>query len=221
MNIKLAWDFDFECYKSLFPEITMFNWETDKENKIDLMVFPGGEDVSLEYYCSRETVEQYKNLCYSNRERDDYEINILDAVYDGRLKVNKILGVCRGLQLLNVMFDGKLYPDLYSNELGHDRVHTIKHKAPNNLEFLETVNSLHHQGIRNVGNYDRRGNRNYPIIIATDKSGHIPEIVTWGKERILGVQFHPEYFWDNNPDKSKFREFCYSWIDSKTTIYKM
>jgi putative glutamine amidotransferase len=220
LNIKLAWDFDLECYKSLFPEITLFDWEKHRHDKIDLMVFPGGEDVSLEFYCSRSMIEEYKNMCHTNKERDDYEMSVLDACFDGRLNVNKILGVCRGMQFINVMFDGKLYPDLYSHGIGHDRIHDIFHKVHSNLGFLQTVNSLHHQGLSNVGNYDRRGNRSYPTIIATDKSGHVPEIVTWQNDRTLGIQFHPEYFWDDNPDKKAFREFCYDWVDGKTKILK-
>lgn len=220
MNIKLAWDFDFNCYQSLFPEITLFNWETDRDTKIDLLVFPGGEDVSLKYYCNRATIEAFSNICYSNEERDVYERDILDACYDGRLRVSKILGVCRGMQLLNIMFEGKLYVDLASNGIAHSRSHDIVHKVGNNLKFMETVNSLHHQGISEIGRFNRAGDRNNPTIVATDKGGYVPEIVTWENDKILGVQFHPEYYWENNPDKSMFREFCYSWVNGKTTILK-
>jgi gamma-glutamyl-gamma-aminobutyrate hydrolase PuuD len=218
MNIKLVWPFDTECYQTLFPELTLFDWNEDNSEKIDLLVFPGGEDVSLEYYCSRDTIAQFGNLCYTNKKRDDYEINVLEACYDGRLNVNKILGVCRGLQFLNVMFDGKLFIDLPSMGLGHDNIHSITHKIPSKLGFLEKVNSLHHQGLRTIGSYDRKGNRNHPVIIATDKTGNVPEIAMWGSGRVLGVQFHPEYFWNDNPDKIKFRDVVYSWIKGESIV---
>lgn len=218
MISRLTWNFDLDCYKSLIPDIELFNWEKDSDKKIDLLVFPGGEDVSLEFYCSQDTIRNYSNMCYTNRERDDYEMNILDHVFSGRLKVNKLFGVCRGMQFLNVMFDGKLFPDLHSANLGHSRVHNIYHKMKSNLEFLETVNSLHHQGLREIGRYDRRGNRIDNNVIATDKTGNVPEIVSWSGNRILGVQFHPEYFWDSNPDKAKFTEFLNEWVAGNTTI---
>jgi putative glutamine amidotransferase len=218
VNIKLAYDFWFDAYQSLFPEIELFDWNKHAGDKIDLMVFPGGEDVSLEYYSSRDEIENYKNLCYSDKERDLWEFNILDGCYDKRLNVNKILGVCRGLQLLNVAFDGNLYQDLGSLGVSHDRVHVIQHKVISNLAFMETVNSMHHQGIRSLGKFTRVGNKNYPTIIATN--GNIPEIVTWENDRVLGVQFHPEIFMDGNTEKEMFRDFCYDWMSDKITILK-
>lgn len=218
MNIKLAWPFDTEAYQSLFPELVLFDWKEHSREKIDLMVFPGGEDVSLEYYNGRETIQKYQHLCHTNRERDDYEIDILDACYDGRLSVKKILGVCRGMQLLNVMFDGKLFVDLPSVNIFHNSIHDIVHKYPSRLSFLERVNSLHHQGLRTIGGYDRRGNRISNVVLATDENGLVPEIITWANERVLGVQFHPEYFWGSNPDKNKFRDVVYSWVNGESII---
>jgi len=220
LNIKLAWNFDIYAYQSLFPEITLFNWDKDRNEQIDLMVFPGGEDVSLEYYTSGDSIRRFSNLCYTNRERDDYEVNILDACYDGRLNVNKILGVCRGMQLINVMFSGRLFEDLYSYEMAHDKIHDIKHKIPNVFSSVRKVNSMHHQGIRTLGSYNRRGNNVYPKILASDGKGRIPEIVMWEGGRVLGVQFHPEYFWNDNPDKTLFREEFYKWVRGESNILK-
>jgi putative glutamine amidotransferase len=219
MNIKLAWDFWFDAYQSLFPEIELFDWDKHRKETIDLMVFPGGEDVSLEFYADRSTINKYAGLCYTNRERDDYEYNILDACYDGRLKVSKIFGVCRGLQFINVAFDGKLLPDLSSLGIEHNRIHTIKHTEKNNLDFLKTVNSMHHQGLHKIGQYNRRSDRSYPVILATDERGIIPEIVSWEHGRVLGVQFHPEVFSDNNEDKIKFIEFLNEWISGNKLPY--
>lgn len=221
MNIKLAWNFWFDLYQDLFPEIELFDWKkSDRTEQIDLLVFPGGDDVSLEYYSGRDDMEKFRGMCYTNRERDDYEFNLLDACFDKRLSVKKILGVCRGVQLLNVAFDGNLYQDLDTYGIGHSNIHEILHKANSNLSFIKEVNSLHHQGIKGIGKYNRMGDRSYPTIIATDRTGLVPEIVTWCNDRILGVQFHPEYYWSTYADKIKFKEFCYSWINGTTTILK-
>lgn len=219
MNIKLAYNFDLYAYKSLFPEITLFDLNNYDGRPIDLMVFPGGEDVSLEFYCNNESmISEFSNVCYTNRQRDDIEISILNAIYNKGITVNKILGVCRGMQLINVMADGKLFQDLEYYGFSHPRIHEITHLTKSNLGFLKTVNSLHHQGVSEVGKYNPNGNRSYPIIIATDKSTRVPEIMTWENDRILGVQFHPEYFGEDNPDKKKFIDFCYSWLRGETSI---
>lgn len=219
MIIRLAYSFDLGAYKSLFPDIELFDWKKDRNEEIDLMVFPGGEDVSMEYYASSMEAQAYRYLTHSDRERDDYEMDILDACYDKRLKVNKILGVCRGMQLINVRCDGKLYYDT-AMQIGyhHENVHQIVHKTASALGFIKDVNSLHHQGLRTMGQYNPIGNRSNPVIIASDKQGYIPEIAVWDNDRILGVQFHPEYFWNENPDKQKFRDVVYAWIEGRTKI---
>lgn len=220
MNIKLAYNFDLWAYKSLFPEIELFNWNNDLATNIDLLVFPGGEDVNPEYYLSGVEYRTYVEMCYFNIDRDRVEADILDGAYDGRIKVNKILGICRGMQFLNVMFDGSLYPDLYTIGHAHTRLHNIKHQIPNNLDFLTIVNSLHHQAVNRYGTYNRRGNKVRPQLISTDEKGIVPEIMTWDNDKVLGVQFHPEYFDDSFEEKKLFREFCYDWVNGKKTILK-
>lgn len=220
MNIRLTWNFDLESYKTLFPEIELFT-EKDYGTTIDLLVFPGGEDVSLDYYLGTEDVRAFSNLCHTNRDRDSYEMDILDSCYDSRkLNIKKILGICRGMQFLNVAFYGSLFPDLKSFGYETRNVHSLKTVVPNNLEFLSVVNSMHHQAIRKVGTFNRRGNRNGGTIVSTDADFPTTEIIQWENGRILGVQFHPEYFDDGFEGKELFKEFCYKWIEGKATILK-
>ena len=65
------------------------------------------------------------------------------------------------------------------------------------VEDSSTSANVHLIGFgKEIGKFTRAGNRNNPVIIATDKSGYVPEIVTWENGRVLGVQFHPEIFMD-------------------------
>ena len=219
MNIRLSYDFNLHEFKTLLPEIQLYD-ENDKED-IDLLIFPGGEDVSLSYYLDEDNQKRFQNLCGTNEERDGIEKNILYEALSGNKTVNKILGVCRGVQFLNVMFGGTLFPHLDYFGIQHPGYHTITHHNKNNLDFFLTVNSLHHQGIRNTGgNYGKLGIRTYPVQIAMDNNGDVTEIISWMNDKILGIQFHPEYYASHNKDKNKFREFLYSWMAGNTTILK-
>ena len=223
MNIRLAYNFDLDLFQTLFPGTKLFDWKRDENLDIDLLIFSGGEDVSLEYYLDEDNIQRYSHLCHTNPDRDDKEIEILRGAINGDLKVNKILGVCRGLQLFNVMFGGSLYFDLQTYELAHSQFHTIYHKLNSNVDFFKTVNSMHHQGVRNMGDNLHRLElemRSYPKIVATDNSGQVLEIGTWLNDKLLGVQFHPEYYNESNKDKDKFREFISAWISGETTILK-
>lgn len=219
MNIRLTTNFDLELFQKLLPETKLFDWYDD--NKIDLLIFPGGEDVGLEYYLDGDTIEKYGNLCHTNPDRDNAELKILQAALSGKIKVNKILGVCRGLQFLNVMFGGNLYFDLPTYGINHGRMHKLNQKTGTNLEFMTYVNSLHHQGVNKMGNnlYRLNIDRNaYPRWIATDETGEVYEIVTWLDDKVLGIQFHPEYYGEGNPDKDQFRKFLYSWSKNEIKI---
>jgi len=114
------------------------------------------------------------------------------------------------------MFGGSLYPDLHSYRFGHSNYHNIVHENNGDLNFFLQVNSLHHQGLRKLGNYyGVLGAYTYPKIIAVEPNTDIVEIISWLEDRILGIQFHPEYYADTNNDKIKFREYLYMWAAEK------
>ncbi len=218
--IRLAYNFNLKEFQTLFPEIQLFNFETDKNLDIDLMVFPGGEDVTLSYYLNDEDSKRFEQLCTTNINRDNIESKILKQSLDGTLKVKKILGVCRGCQFLDVKFGGTLYPDLNTYGLKHDSVHRLEHYTPSSLRFLDSVNSLHHQGLRYTGEYyDDLNIHTFPKVIAMDETGSVIELISWMSEKILGVQFHPEYYMEQHPHKDMFRQFIYSWVANEKTLF--
>ncbi|HVE78143.1 MAG TPA: gamma-glutamyl-gamma-aminobutyrate hydrolase family protein [Gemmatimonadaceae bacterium] len=133
--------------------------------ELDGVFLPGGADIDPTSY-GRDT----HPLCdKTDRERDRVELALANwALSDGK----PVLGVCRGLQLLNVAAGGSLYEDLGQQmpgaikhdyfpfgENSHPRdylAHEVRIAPSSRLARLlgtETarVNSMHHQGIRELG----------------------------------------------------------------------
>jgi putative glutamine amidotransferase len=164
------------------------------------LLLTGGEDVDPALYgevnrCSRV-----------NPERDKAELELLQVALRCDLPV---LGVCRGMQLLNVALGGSLYQDI--SELGPvpRGGKSVCHRGPQHTDtthpvdvephtFLARcadeqkllVNSHHHQGIREL-----------PAelsVSARSPDGLIEAIEHIGKTFVLGIQWHPERW----PDKS-------------------
>jgi putative glutamine amidotransferase len=128
-----------------------------------------------------------------------------------------ILGICRGMQLINVYFKGTLYQDLkYNKEIklkhlqGMARpsipVHKVIFTENSDLKelFSETlyVNSFHHQGVKKVG-------ENLKIVAkSTDNLVEGIEYVE-DDQFILGVQWHPEMMYSNGDNKDMEKLFHY------------
>jgi putative glutamine amidotransferase len=160
---------------------------------VDGLVLTGGEDVDPTWY----NTDRSPLLDPPSRERDLFELAVFAAARQRELP---ILGICRGIQLINVALGGTLHQDLPSERPGPvdhnragtrtDRSHAIR-LAPESLaaEALGAtsiqVNSFHHQGIRDLA----------PRLIATGWSEDgLIEVVEGaeGEPWILAVQWHPE-----------------------------
>ncbi|WP_297467609.1 gamma-glutamyl-gamma-aminobutyrate hydrolase family protein [Thermococcus sp.] len=139
--------------------------------------------------------------------RDEFEIELVKLAVDANIPV---LGVGRGMHVINVALGGTLYQDLYDipKAIKHDwsfgntrpeqRLHTVRIKADSRLysilketlnvegtnEAWTWVNSFHHQAVKRVGEGLRQ------VAFAVD--GLIEAIE--GKEGfIIGVQWQPEH----------------------------
>ena len=130
------------------------------------------------------------------------ELQLLELAFQQDLPV---LGICRGIQLLNVCFGGTLYQDLpeqVSNSISHHQippydqpVHTVSVLPETPLAALleqETlaVNSYHHQGILKLAEALQ------PMAVAPD--GLIESVWLPEKAFVWGVQWHPEYDYQKN-----------------------
>ena len=160
--------------------------------KVDGIILSGGYDINPLYY-GEEPIRGICNLC---PERDHYEMQLAKIAY--RMK-KPILGICRGLQILNVALGGTLYQDIKKDEpesFEHgvkanpeEAVHSVNVMPDTFLykivmqETLQ-VNSFHHQAIKDLA----------PglTVNAKAKDGVIEGIEGTGEQFILGLQWHPE-----------------------------
>lgn len=160
-------------------------------NNIDALILSGGYDVSS-YRYNEEPVKMNETF----PERDSFDFALLKHSLKRKIP---ILGICRGMQIINVYFGGTLYQDLswYKDAIQHDQEVNpgfVWHKVKlfeNSLiyDILKKeevmVNSFHHQGINELG----KGLR-----ITSRANDNLPETIeqTEGEGFLLGVQWHPE-----------------------------
>ncbi len=122
-----------------------------------------------------------------------------------------ILGICGGMQLLNVMGGGTLYQDIQrekKNPLHHDSgpqpCHPVEIRRQTLLakiiqHKIITVNSSHHQGIKKLA-IDYGVNAESP-------DGLIEGIEHPGTPFIVGIQWHPEYLHEDDSSREIFKAF--------------
>ena len=158
----------------------------------DGFLFTGGQDVAPQLY-GEAMKPTCGELCPA---RDTLEQELLNRALE---QDKPILGICRGLQILNVTLGGTLYQDLpteHPSEIGHsmkppyDRTAHTVHIWPMTplaslLEKTELeVNSCHHQAIRSLA----------PSLVEMARSTDdlIEAVYLPGKTFVWAVQWHPE-----------------------------
>ncbi len=172
----------------------------------DVVVFSGGEDVHPNRYG-----EPAPERGWFNVERDEQEFNILSDIATGKISTQKVLGICRGHQLMNVAFGGSLIYDIATEHgVAHDYIHPLEWltETPFN-EFLPVTNSMHHQGIRRIGNAYRY------TVLAVEPKTKVIEAILWG-DKYLGVQFHPESL--SNALSKQFCQVIEEWVAGKSLV---
>lgn len=164
----------------------------------DGILIPGGVDVDPQYYGEAA----HDRLGRIDPARDVVELELARWAVEDR---KPLLGVCRGMQVLNVALGGSLWQDLADqcpqglrhdyfpthgftrDHLAHDvaivpgtRLHAVLGRD------RVAVNSMHHQGVKRLA----------PSLVA---SAHAPDGLVEAAERpgepfCVGVQWHPEVF---------------------------
>jgi putative glutamine amidotransferase len=150
----------------------------------DALLLTGGGDLDAEYYAYRNPAL----IRGANRARDRHEIELFWAFYNAK---KPIFGICRGMQLINILLGGTLWEDIPS-ERGSSihsggKTHNIEVRAESKLYEIMgsggTVNSYHHQSCCDVA----------PgfSVDAVAEDGVI-EAISDETRGIYGVQWHPE-----------------------------
>ena len=185
------------------PDIEIITLSAENGNTVedcDALVLSGGIDMHPKYYKGNET---YDNQPLRFKEsRDDFELKAFDAAIKNAIPV---LGICRGLQLINVFCEGTLVQDLGKNKnkihqdfveedkkMERDSKHHVKVEAGTILHDIVkvdsgTVNSAHHQAIQELGK---------DLMANSWSEDGIIEGIEWKdknkKSFMLAVQWHPE-----------------------------
>lgn len=177
---------------------------------LDGFLFTGGPDVHP-FLFGEETHAHCREV---SAKRDSLELALLRLVMEAK---KPILGICRGIQLINIGLGGTIYQDIPSQFL---QTFPVAHKQPfpyavpshsvsvvcktKLADLCQSsvikVNSMHHQAIKDlaVG----------CIVSGTGPEGIIEAIEMPDYPFLLGVQWHPEYLWSQDPAAANlFLEF--------------
>jgi len=186
--------------------ITLSPGNTDLGSIInfDGIVLSGGIDMHPKYYHS--SAVDYMNAPKNfNEKRDEFEMAVFESSQQNNIP---LLGVCRGMQLVNCLLGGTLIQDIgtVANAI-HRYEHNDKAHAINIIPgtllneitgvYRTVTNSAHHQAIDTIG----RG-----LAINCTSDDGIIEGVEWAdkenKSYFLGIQWHPERMYKLHLGKS-------------------
>ena len=163
---------------------------------LDGVVLQGGVDVAPESYGEPEMADQWPG----DPVRDAYEIALVEACLD----LDKpLLGICRGHQILNVACGGTLYQDIPS-QVDDPLTHTDRSLYERNYHRIDiepqsrlgeiyagmacaTVNSVHHQAIKELGEGLVVEARAVPDTVL--EAVRLDDPDRWA----MGIQWHPEF----------------------------
>lgn len=147
----------------------------------DGLLLPGGYDIAPFYF--HQNLEEHATLY--QRPVDQIDFLYLNAFVKAK---KPILGICRGIQLINIYFHGTLNQHIpVSAHEVNKHEHPIQYKDHTPFQQLlypeQMVNSFHHQAIERLGEHLAIG--------ATAADGHI-EAIYHEQLPIIAVQWHPE-----------------------------
>jgi putative glutamine amidotransferase len=175
----------------------------------DGIILTGGEDINPLEYNDTSNIKVCGKINFS---RDTLERKLFDFAFKNKLP---LVGVCRGMQMMNVASGGTLYGDI-PTEIGTTVVHRnngeVMHEIAlscENIKYINLifpllkdtflVNSWHHQGLKDISQ-----NLN---VIARSYDG-LPEAVVMNDSVhpfMIAVQFHPERLGKDNAIHKQMR----------------
>ena len=156
--------------------------------QIDKLILTGGQNVDPKRYGEEKTITSDDYF----PERDRWEAALIEEA----IRQDKpVLGICRGLQLYNVVTGGSLYQDIPGHKgqppfaLAHDVVTKPNSQLRRLYGKRQAVNSVHQQSLKKLA----------PHLVVTATSPD--ETVIEGVESqeghaFIGVQWHPEFLID-------------------------
>lgn len=181
--------YDLFIQNDMIPIILPFTLDKEKLKQIMQLgkglIICGGIDINPYYYHKHFSKADY------NPALDAYDFFILNLALELNIP---ILGICRGIQLINVYFHGTLFEDIQQHQ---NTQHEIFFENTDNTLFstfgqVEIVNSYHHQAIDKLGHQ--------LICLARSKDGLI-EAIKVKDQNVYAIQWHPELMLNNEKQK--------------------
>ena len=170
-------------------------------DRLDGVLLSGGPDVDPGLYARAP----HPKLGRVNRRRDEFELALVREAVRRNLP---LLAICRGQQVLNVATGGTLLQDIPSElrgagehdapgprwQVAHD-VQLLPHTRLRSILGRDTVavNSFHHQAIDELG-------EGLSVSGRCPEDGVIEAVELTSRRFVIGVQWHPESFWNRTPD---------------------
>ena len=177
----------------------VLSYETDPAKlseyaeQFDGFLFSGGVDVNPVKYGEEKMFDSVE----IDEARDAFEEGLFKAVYPTG---KPILGICRGIQSVNVWLGGTLHQHMEGHRQdvpAEQRTHSIQitegsffHTLCGKSEVM--VNTFHHQAVKTPA----------PVLTvdAVSSDGYIEVVHEEGHRFLLGVQFHPEFYCGKDGD---------------------
>jgi putative glutamine amidotransferase len=177
--------------------------------RLDGMLFTGGGDMHPAAYAS----QPHPKVTYVDEDRDRVEIALLHFAIERRLP---FLGICRGMQVINVALGGTLFEDITEqrpDSVKHDYspgyprnylAHSVDIENGSRLQQvlrfqLAQVNSLHHQAVHRLAEG--------LTATATASDGVLEALELADYPFGLAVQWHPEWLREHLCMRALFSEF--------------
>jgi putative glutamine amidotransferase len=187
--------------------------------RLDGVLLSGGGDIDPALFGG----EAHPKVYEVDAARDELEITLARGLIQGG---KPVLAICRGAQVINVALGGSLYThiaDQFPGALNHERApdaprtrisHEVEVKAGTHLAAILQVgrvgvNSLHHQGIRDLA----AG----LTVSATAEDGLIEGVELPGHPFAVAVQWHPEWLQDDPIQRALFQAFVESCSNGRTS----
>ena len=179
------------------PVVLAYTTDPDKlaeyASIFDGFLFTGGVDVDPTKYGEEKMFDSVE----IDAVRDEFEEALFKAVYPTG---KPILGICRGIQSINVWMGGTLHQHLDGHRQDvppEERTHPIAiyegsmlHRICGKTEVM--VNTFHHQAVKTPA----------PALTvdAVSPEGYIEAAHEEGHRFLFATQFHPEFYWNREDD---------------------
>lgn len=167
-------------------------------DRIDGLLLSGGDDIHPRHYGE----ELAEGVSLSPDERTTFEFALLKETL---ARKKPVLGICLGVQTINVYFGGSLHQDIPGHKgKDDDLYHEVTLAEGGRLRQILgvgrlRVNSYHHQALKGIG----KG----LIASASSEDGIVEAVELPGEQFVVGVQWHPERMVEDPFAEKLFKAF--------------